>query len=73
MRKSNRDRYRERAIKLFCRPDVFEIPTPEEAEAELAAIEEDSLTNEQIDAILYMAIRNMFWEIALNEYEGGAS
>jgi hypothetical protein len=70
--KSNRDRFWERAVKLLGRPEGFEIPTPEEAEAELAAVEDDILTNEQIDAMSHTAMQHLCWEIALNKHEGGS-
>lgn len=53
---SDADRFWEGVAKKLRRAEGFSIPTPEEAEAELEAVEEEPLTDEQIDAMLKAAV-----------------
>lgn len=52
---SDADRFWQGVAKQLRRAKGFSVPTPEEAEAELDAAEEDPLTDEQIDAMVETA------------------
>lgn len=52
---SDADRFWQGVAKQLRRVKGFSIPTPEEAEAELDAVEEEPLTEEQIDAMVQAA------------------
>ena len=52
---SDADRFWQGVAKRLRRAKGFSVPTPEEAEAELDAAEEDPLTEEQIDAMVQAA------------------
>jgi hypothetical protein len=53
---SDADRFWEEVAKKLRRAKGFSIPTPEEAEAELDAAEEEPLTDEQINGMVEAAV-----------------